>query len=915
MLKKRVILSWIAICLLLWLSSAFAEEYVFVKAAPSGPAVSTASADWVDVPDLSLNFFQYNPSHICISISAECVAYCGRMFVRVLVDGETAEPSDVLFYNSDKTSTRSFTFKTNADGGLHRVTIQYSTDTGGTAYMGDRTMWVSTAPTVINTIVAPSGPDESTTSSSFTNIPDMTANLTVPSAGDLVFTLSGEAESTTGKRMFVRAVLDGQATNPSDVVFADGSYTGVHAFTFIAKNVQAGAHTLEMQWLVDGGGTAYIGDRSLMIGHSNPAVINEGLGGIFAVNAASGAQVTTTASSFSDIPGMDATMLVPENGNLVIQLTGEGYATSGKRAFVKALVDGVPAQPSDVVFIDHDFTGTISYHFIQKHLHGGNHQVTLQWLVDGGGTAYLGDRTMTLTALPAPCPDMTDPFNELKPITGDYPLLVICWDPQRPDHPAPTLTAVQNLIFGAYPSVQDYFNVNSYNRFRLNDVGMKGWYLADKAWSHYWAAEDPTDADGDGWISGHVEKWAEAIRKADAAFNYATYDKNGDGDLSRDELGILIVIPQNSPFGTNRIALGKQYPSSQPLVVDGVTITWIAEAYIGAPPNLGLVVHELSHLFLNLPDMYLTFFQPFAAGMYSIMDVGYYDNHIDPFHKIRLGWIQPAQVRHSSYVPIEAVETSHVAYVLHDPAHGNQEYFIVENRQPGLPNAYDSSLPDAGLAVWHIMENPDVYQNLPAPVGVDPADWAGIGAGDWGRRAIRMIRPVYGPPFDNTKALWDGSDPLTGYNLVSDDPDPSHGKLVWHDGTPSGFGVKKISAAGQYMEALIEVPGEPTRVRPGAAPAGEHPATFSLAQNYPNPFNPETAIAFTLDKPCPVTVTIFNLLGQEVARLMEERLPAGLHVVRWNARDQADRNVSAGIYFYQIHAGDRLATRKMLLLP
>jgi M6 family metalloprotease-like protein len=548
---------------------------------------------------------------------------------------------------------------------------------------------------------------------------------------------------------------------------------------------------------------------------------------------------------------------------------------------------------------------------VAKNLHGRNHRIALQWKVDGGGTAYLGDRNMTLITFPTPGPDMTIPFDNLKPVTGDRPLLVICWDPKRPEHPAPDINDVKNLIFGPTPSVRDYFVVNSHNRMHLLDVGMKGWYTAKKNWAHYWAAADPTDSDGDGWTSGHVEKWAEAIREADMNFDYKQFDTNNDGELTADELGVLIVIPQNSPFGTNRIALGKQYPTDQPLVVDNVKITWIAEAYIGNPLNFGVVAHELCHLFLNLPDMYYSFFLPYAAGAYSLMDISYTDAHIDPFHKIRLGWIQPPMILNTGVYPFDAVETSHVAFILHDPGYGSQEYFIIENRHSNL--AYDTNLPDQGLAIWHIMEDPDIYENLTAPPGVDPNNWATIGAGDWGRRAIRMIRPVYGPPFDNRTALWDGSDPVTGYDLLSNDANPNHATLKWHNGIPTGFSIRNISPAGQHMEALVEVPWQPVAVE--ATPTFTMPLEFCLDQNYPNPFNPETTISFFMDENSQVTFKIFNVLGQEVNVLLNQNLSMGRHTIRWDGRDISGTKVPSGIYFYQLKTAKKEAVKKMILIP
>jgi hypothetical protein len=87
------------------------------------------------------------------------------------------------------------------------------------------------------------------------------------------------------------------------------------------------------------------------------------------------------------------------------------------------------------------------------------------------------------------------------------------------------------------------------------------------------------------------------------------------------------------------------------------------------------------------------------------------------------------------------------------------------------------------------------------------------------------------------------------------------------------------------------------------------PRQFALNQNYPNPFNPSTVISFDLPQRANVSLVIFNLLGQEVARLIDRELPAGDHSITWNADSNA-----AGLYFYRLLAGDFSETKKMVLL-
>jgi hypothetical protein len=87
------------------------------------------------------------------------------------------------------------------------------------------------------------------------------------------------------------------------------------------------------------------------------------------------------------------------------------------------------------------------------------------------------------------------------------------------------------------------------------------------------------------------------------------------------------------------------------------------------------------------------------------------------------------------------------------------------------------------------------------------------------------------------------------------------------------------------------------------------PFEFYLEQNFPNPFNPSTRISFALPKTIIVELKIFNLLGQEVATLLNEEKAAGTYEVNFDAS-----NLSSGIYLYKIQAGHFVETKKMILL-
>ena len=92
------------------------------------------------------------------------------------------------------------------------------------------------------------------------------------------------------------------------------------------------------------------------------------------------------------------------------------------------------------------------------------------------------------------------------------------------------------------------------------------------------------------------------------------------------------------------------------------------------------------------------------------------------------------------------------------------------------------------------------------------------------------------------------------------------------------------------------------------------PDEFALHHNYPNPFNLITTIRYDLPKETDVHLVVFDILGREVRRLVNEKQEAGFKSVKWNGRNDLGQPVSAGMYFYRIHVGSFSKVQKMLLL-
>lgn len=89
----------------------------------------------------------------------------------------------------------------------------------------------------------------------------------------------------------------------------------------------------------------------------------------------------------------------------------------------------------------------------------------------------------------------------------------------------------------------------------------------------------------------------------------------------------------------------------------------------------------------------------------------------------------------------------------------------------------------------------------------------------------------------------------------------------------------------------------------------EVPLTNGLSQNYPNPFNPSTVIGYTTAATGHVKLTIFDIVGNTIATLVDERQEAGRHEVRFNAS-----SLSSGIYFYKLRTDGYSAVKKLTVM-
>jgi hypothetical protein len=93
------------------------------------------------------------------------------------------------------------------------------------------------------------------------------------------------------------------------------------------------------------------------------------------------------------------------------------------------------------------------------------------------------------------------------------------------------------------------------------------------------------------------------------------------------------------------------------------------------------------------------------------------------------------------------------------------------------------------------------------------------------------------------------------------------------------------------------------------------PSDYSLGPNFPNPFNPSTQFDVRLPNTTPITIAVYDLLGREVARILDNALlEADVYRLSWNGQDAQGQRLPSGLYFCRLHAPDAIRTMKMMLL-
>ena len=160
---------------------------------------------------------------------------------------------------------------------------------------------------------------------------------------------------------------------------------------------------------------------------------------------------------------------------------------------------------------------------------------------------------------------------------------------------------------------------------------------------------------------------------------------------------------------------------------------------------------------------------------------------------------------------------------------------------------------------------------------------------NYGYKAIMLIEDYYG---DFNAFYHSTNDVVQNFNLPYFD---KCAKLSI--GTLASF----LSVEGKLPVEVIALENEPALI------------DFELSQNYPNPFNPSTRIQYQVSSSLHITLKVYDVLGNEVATLVDEYKPSGSYSVEFYASSGIS-NLASGIYFYNLRAGEFIQTKKMILL-
>jgi hypothetical protein len=234
---------------------------------------------------------------------------------------------------------------------------------------------------------------------------------------------------------------------------------------------------------------------------------------------------------------------------------------------------------------------------------------------------------------------------------------------------------------------------------------------------------------------------------------------------------------------------------------------------------------------------------------------------------------------------------------------------------------------NAGIVVYNPNNNPDVTRNIFFPFAVSALANQTVAANLIENAVTYLFRDIIPVELTSFTANVSGNNVNLNWNTATElnnsgfEVQRKSANSEWSNiGFVAGFGTTTQPKAYTFTDSKIASGNFAYRLKQvdfdGSYEYSNEinvdvtgPAQYSLDQNYPNPFNPSTLIKYSVAQDGFVNVSIFNLLGQKVATLVSSNMKAGSYEINFNASQ-----LSSGVYFYSIEAGDFKAVRKMMLM-
>ena len=392
----------------------------------------------------------------------------------------------------------------------------------------------------------------------------------------------------------------------------------------------------------------------------------------------------------------------------------------------------------------------------------------------------------------------------------------------------------ENLLFGArtpsatfQTSLAGYFHENSGGRFRWTRAGLVTVRHPDDPATrtideslHACVTVRPACPSAMSAGRNWIKMLSEAIVLAGAGgFDFARFDANRDGRVTEQELTIIVINAEPPPSAAGRPSLGGNVrtlldPGSC-VRVERSRVNVCGEVGImGEAVGLATMAHEVNHL-LGGEEAYGSRFRnnvrmTLMAGTISAREDDRTIYHLDPWHKIRLGWVTPRAIPINLRAPGRSATlrvpqgTGYEPIVFYDPARGENEFIILEARNPGA-GGHDGGVADSGIALWYLKtQSNDALLNVPSEIlaGPDGTLQSVVAAGSDDARSAQAISAGADLVLQSRTAA--GSDDVLGTDGT-----------VWVYGAPDHQrGVGRLWRE-EHGPVVVRWPGDGARVDTG----------------------------------------------------------------------------------------------------